>query len=117
MTHHSLVRHEPNLGFTIAAVTHQHMVEFKIYDLASLSQPYLYRCDRDSSPEFTESLDEAEIFVQGRVKWDGCSDWYFDEQDRAMIHGCSRSDIQRLGDVLSLCWDWTAELCPEWDPQ
>lgn len=60
----------------------------------------------------TENLEEAEIYLHGHVKWDGCSNWYFDAQDGCMLYGCSKSDIQRFGDIMAFCWDWTASILP-----
>lgn len=49
--------------------------------------------------------------IEGSVKWDGSSTWEFD-----LVGGCTRDDLLNIGKVLALCWDWTAELCPNWNP-
>lgn len=120
-----IVRHSPELEFTIVAKPNDYWVNYKIYDIAGWSEgetqgvydvPMWHKAGAISGMDTVETLDEAEPYLHGRVKWDGCSDWHFDEQDRLMLHGCSRANVQRFGDVMALCWDWTAELCPHWNP-
>lgn len=106
-------RDELDLRFTIIAEPDTHCVDYKIYDIVS-SDPICWQAKDSNGFELVDSLDAAEVYLHGGVKWDGCSNWHFDEQDRVMLHGCSRSDVQRFGNVMALCWEWTAELCPEW---
>ena len=111
-----LVRHCRELGFTICADVYDYHVAYAIYDLLSTEGELLWpRRGSAFHPDPVTSLEESEPYCHGEVKWDGCSNWAFDEQDRCMLHGCSREDIQRFGDVLALCWDWTSEILPKWD--
>ena len=64
--------------------------------------------------EFTEDIKEADTYISGEVKWDGCSNWDFDVAKDIMLHGCSKKDLTRIGEVMGICWDWTAELCEHW---
>ena len=57
---------------------------------------------------------EAQPYLHGDVKWDGCSNWDIDELNRCMIHGCSREDLLAIGEVMAKCWDWTSEILPAW---
>jgi hypothetical protein len=108
------IRHEMDLGFTIVADPKEHRVDYAIYDMAAVD-PLLWPCVGGiTGSDMTGNLEDAEVYLHGEVKWDGCSNWHFDEQDRVMLHGCSKSDVQRFGDVMALCWEWTAELCPGW---
>jgi len=111
------IRHFHELRFTVLATDYEHYVEFIVYDIQSYqdddqSKPHWPRQGADTSPDSVDNLGEAEIYLHGSIKWDGCSNWYFDEQDRNMLHGCSRQEIQRFGDVMGACWDWAAELMP-----
>ena len=109
------IRHEIELGFTIVADPKEHHVDYTIYDMAAFEPVLTWpRIGGSDSFDMTDSLEDAEVYLHGFVKWDGCSNWHFDEQDRVMLHGCSKSDVQRFGDVMALCWEWTAELCPAW---
>ena len=120
------IRHSEPLGFTIVAEPHEYYVEYTIYDIEGWSEgnvagvydvPNWHRAGADTHPDFVKTLEEAEPYLHGSVKWDGCSNWHFDEQERVMLHGCSRADVLRFGEVMAMCWDWTAELCPHWDAQ
>lgn len=118
-----IVRHFEDLRFTVVAKVHSQRVEYAIYDIegweegetpGKYDQPLWHKADSASSPNPVETLEESEVFLHGWVKWDGCSDWYFDNQEQGYMHGCCRKDVQRFGDIMGACWDWTAELCPKW---
>jgi hypothetical protein len=110
MTH---IKQFKNLDFVAIAEPGEYGVDYKVYDVVTWTdEDALYRKD----DEFIGDIGDADLYLSGCVKWDGCSNWYFDEQDRVMLHGCSREDLTRLGEVMAQCWDWTAELCPNWMP-
>jgi hypothetical protein len=118
------VMHSRDLGFTIVAVAHRHRVDFTIYDVEGWAEgetkgeydrPVWHRAGAHSHPDAVDTLEEAEPYLHGEVTWDGCSNWHFDEQDRVMLHGCCKADVQRFGDVMALCWDLAAEMCPAWN--
>lgn len=117
------IRNVPELSFTIVAEPHDYYVTYTIYDIQGFEEgetkdvfdkPLWPRAGAMSSPDPVDTLEESEPYLHGDVKWDGCSNWEFDEQERVMLHGCSRSDVQRFGDVMAMCWDWTKEICPRW---
>lgn len=106
-------RHFEELGFTVIAKPFSHHVEYKVFQIQGIGiNPSTYYYN-DSEDNPTESIEQAEVFAHGSVKWDGCSNWHFDEQDRVMIHGCCKEHLINLGLILSACWDWTADLIPE----
>ncbi len=112
-----------DLNFTIVAKPDTHHVDYAIYQIAGIDVTVVngklqngevsYE-SKDNNNEHTYSTEAARVFLHGSVKWDGCSNWHFDEQDECMIHGCSRSDLSRIGKVMALCWDLTEQLCPNW---
>lgn len=119
----ALVWHVPELNFTVVADVYEYHVDFTIYDIAAWVQST--KVGEFDTPEWPErgtafggqtvaELEKAEVYLHGSVKWDGCSNWHFDEQDRAMLHGCHRKDLTRYGEILAACWDWTAETLPSW---
>jgi hypothetical protein len=108
-----------DLGFTVVAVADNYRVDYVIYDIEGEDTEgtvLWHRKGSDSHPDWVETIEEAEPYLHGTVKWDGCSDWSFDEQDRVMLHGCCRADVSRFGEAMARCWDWTKELCPHWNP-
>lgn len=104
------------LMFTVVATPYEHRVEFLIYDIMGIREDgkVLWKRKDSQFGDPVESLADAEIYIYGSVKWDGCSNWHFEEQERVMLHGCSRKDIERYGIVLATCWDIAGGLCPAW---
>lgn len=117
------IMHSIDLGFTIVAEAHEYRVDFTIYDIEGFAvgdaqsedRPLWHKAGSTSHFDVVYSVEEAEPYMHGEVKWDGCSNWYFDEQNRVMLHGCCKADVQRFGDVMALCWDLAAEMCPAWN--
>jgi hypothetical protein len=108
-----------DLQFYVVATPHSHYVDYAIYDIEgeySDETPLFHKKGSITSPDPVEEIENAEPYLHGSVKWDGCSDWHFDAQEGVMLHGCSRNDISRFGEVMARCWDWTQDLCENWDP-
>ncbi len=105
----------PDVDFLATVTVYDYYVEFVLYDIVSRNGnvPLLRRSG--TNYEETEKPEEADVYLHGSVKWDGCSNWHFDEQDRVMLHGCSRGCIKRFGDAMAACWDMASVLCPNFD--
>ena len=116
------IRHFRDIEFTVRAAVHDGYVEYQVYEINGYagidenSIPYWPRTGFKSGHDLTDKLDEAELYLHGSVKWDGCSNWSFDEQDRGvMLHGCSRRRLLAHGEIMARCWDWTRTLLPDFD--
>lgn len=118
------IKHIESLDFTVVADVGDSLVSFDIYDIEGWGEgecpgvfdiPLWHKEGAKHYPDSVLDLDVAERYLHGSVKWDGCSDWHFDEQDRNMLHSCSLHGLQRLGDVMTFCWKWTSELLPNFD--
>jgi hypothetical protein len=102
----------PDLHYTVVATPYSHYVEYKMYKVSGFGMDGtpVY------GPKFLEDINEAKLFMHGSVKWDGCSNWWFEDMGRnSYIHSCSKEDLLDIGKIMAECWDWTATLCPEWD--
>lgn len=112
------MRNFHDIGKTaVVAEVGSHWVEFKVYTSFEALEPtptQYQRAGATSSPDPVDSIDDAEVYMHGSVKWDGCSNWYIDEQDRVMLHGCSRGDLLNTGEVMARCWDWAGEILDTW---
>lgn len=98
----------PEVDFTIVANVYEYRVEFQVYDMEGVAadgSPLWHRAGSGTHPDPVGTLEEAEVYLHGQVKWDGCSDWHFDEQDRVMLHACDKHGLERFGKVLAMCWD------------
>lgn len=102
-----------DIGFVaIATKIEPHFVEFEIYRIWGIDADGEILYISDCSP--VSNIAEAEIYLDGNVKWDGCSNWHIQESERCCVHGCSREHLTAVGEVMARCWDWTAELCVNW---
>lgn len=77
-----------DIGFSVVMEgdVDSHYVDFKVYELDSEKGAGGEDCD--------------EVFLSGSVKWDGCSNFKFDEQDRCMLHCCTRQHMANIGILL-----------------
>jgi hypothetical protein len=109
----SLIQTFAALGYTVKATLHDYRVEYVIYEIAATDGDGMRPMYQNEKEEYVYSIDEAEVFAHGHVKWDGCSNWMFDDCTKnMMIHGCCREDIENIGKILAECWDWTERLLP-----
>jgi hypothetical protein len=96
-------------AFVILAKPDEYVVEFKAYQVTGVD-------GNGGAPLFgdmsnaTTNLSEAPVFIHGSVKWDGCSNWHFDEQDKAMLHFCGPEDAAEVGQLLARMYEIAREL-------
>ena len=101
----------PDLWYTFVVYVHDYNCEFLIYEINSQDDENYYwlKDGAMSSMEETVSLINAEIYCDGWVKWDGCSDWSFGD-----YHFCSKEQAMRVGIIMGIAYDLTKEHCPNW---
>ena len=89
-------------------------IEYAVYQITgfSLDEKKAVAGSGDKSL-YEPDLNKAHPLLHGFVVRDGCSDWSF---GKSILHFCDREGLIALGEIMAICWDWTAELCPEWDP-
>lgn len=119
------IKHFFDLEFTVVAVPHEFYVEYKIYEIVATEHgsvnpdgseiPLWQMKDTDVRPVPVDKLEEAEVFLEGSVKWDGCSNWKLSAlQQGIALHACDRKGLVRVGEIMARCWDWTEGICPKW---
>ncbi|CAB3754323.1 hypothetical protein LMG29542_02315 [Paraburkholderia humisilvae] len=88
------VKHFQDLAFTVVAEVYRGYVNFTLYNIQGWAEgdttgifdvPKWCPADTGTSCVEPTQLQDAEIYLHGSVKWDGCSNWHFDEQDRVML--------------------------------
>lgn len=101
------------LGYSVLMERIENRCEFKIY---AINHTDHYDGDDDNKIElfyekkdasgnnYTTKLEEAVVFIEGTVKWDGCSNWAVDN-DGVMIHGCTREHLVNVGEIMARCYD------------
>lgn len=53
------------------------------------------------SGEYVDTLDQAEVFIEGWLKWDGCTE--FEIKDSA--HFCGRKDAHKMTRIIDAIYD------------
>lgn len=97
----------PNLDYTILVDYKDYHIEFTIvaiqgYDLDGDKPWYGEHCD-------IKDPNLAPKFLHGHIKWDGCSNWYFDEQEEGMLHFCGRKYATDIGVLMGKMYDIAKE--------
>lgn len=109
-----------DLGYTAVAEVHDYSVAYKLYEISGEYEDGTVCWPREGSTSNMDAVDDlgaAEVYFSGSVKWDGCSDWWFDEQERGvMLHACNKYNLLAIGEAMGRCWEWTLELLPKADP-
>jgi hypothetical protein len=104
----------PELPYAAIAQNHEHHVEFRVYSVVQMVEPWqgpgFQRKDSDVSMDTVQHVEDAEVYIHGSVKWDGCSNWHFDEQDRVMLHFCGEDHATEIGELFKRLYAWAREL-------
>lgn len=116
------IKHFLDFGYTVAAIADEYHVDYMVYQIlwteerkSGVETPAWPTVGATSNGDGVYKLEEAQPFLHGSVRFDHCSNWWFDEQDRGtMLHGCNRHDIENIGKIMAACWDWTEELLSKW---
>lgn len=65
--------------------------------------------------ELSRDIEDAEIFLSGFIKWDGCSNMKFDAQEKAYLLFCGRKGAKDIGKLMEKLYDLAAEMMPEYE--
>lgn len=118
MIQNPLIEHWEKLGFT-AVISWEGespaAIDFKLYKITDIwnGNPVWERLDKDCYN--TNKLEEARVYLDGFIKWDGCSNWRFVQQTNVMLHFCSLKEMQNISDVFTRCWTMTEDLLPRFE--
>lgn len=77
--------------------------------------PWYPRAGATAGHDQVEKPELAQVYLSGHIKWDGCANLRFDEQDRVMLHFCGRRDAEKVGKLLGRLYDNAADLITRWD--
>lgn len=101
-------------GITVQYEPQGHFVEFTAYEVLGVGEDdsqWYWRKGAVSSTDDTSNLSEAEPYIKGSVKWDGCS--HFNFGDEGYLHLCGRDDIDKLANALSVIYERCGALMKE----
>jgi hypothetical protein len=110
------IEHYPRLGYAVIFTRGEAWIDFKAVTCyppnTGLGDVRQYQEDGATcSPKPVPDINAAEVFAHGSVKWDGCSNFTFD--DNGTMHQCSRSGLVNIGLMLGYVHDAAGEMMAE----
>jgi hypothetical protein len=93
-----------SVEFFAAEITGLGTTDGKTYNV-----PSYWRNGASSSSEDTEDFTEAERYVAGFVKWDGCSHYNFGDEN-GYLNLCGPEHIRKLSNAISVIFERCGEL-------
>ncbi len=61
-----------------------------------------------SSPDYEPDLQKAEMYLEGSIRFDGCSNLRFLRE--GYLHFCGKADAIRIGDIMKQLYTMAAEM-------
>jgi hypothetical protein len=113
-----------NIGdFCIVATPGAAYCEFVCYECTGLDKgasgefdiPIYERQGTNHHPDPVTDIAEAQVFLKGSIKWDGCAN--LDCFDDGYIHLCGRRDAAQIGKLINQLYDLAAKLIPDWNEE
>lgn len=100
-------------NYGISTSLNTHSIDFIIKKIigehisggSDLPGAWLYE---DKNCNTTTDFNEAESFLTGNIKWDGCSNWNFHTDD-CMKHFCGRKDAVSIGELMNHLYQIASE--------
>ena len=118
MIKNPIIEHWEDLGFT-AIISWEGdnpaAIDFKLCKIMGTSNGNPIWSHKDDVFHTTDNLENAHVYLEGFIKWDGCSDWRFLEQEIIMLHFCSLKEMQNIGHVFTRCWTMAEDLLPRFE--
>jgi len=116
LTEDCLVDVAGGFGFRVVFSYLEHWTDLKVYKITSRDTDGLLSFDRKNArslPDPVESIDEAEVYLEGYIKWDGCS-----ELDQGRPHWCGPFDYKQHIALLEHLYRRSQELMTRgnWEP-
>jgi hypothetical protein len=113
---------ETDKNFTIrySFEAEPYSVDFEVFEITGhvegssgeFDVPIYERKGATSSNDDTDTIDEAQTLIHGKVKWDGCSHYYFGDEE-GYIHLCGKLNIQQIAEVLQRVYFKCGEIMGE----
>jgi len=80
------------------------------------ARPYVFlRKGATVSSDVVDVVADADRWLHGNIKWDGCSNLHIDAQDESMLHFCNPRDAADVGKLLAALYDIAREILPNPD--
>lgn len=96
--------HWDDLGYSATIEPGQYSAEFKVYIISGWSTKESIRYYGDIHQD-KRDIESAPVYMSGHIKWDGCSNVQFDEQEKCMLHFCGRKDAMKVGELFNRLYE------------
>ena len=123
-----------DIGFYVMAEAQEHWVDLTVYEFSICRSPddpewdgvsaitpgkpplgfVFLKKDADSGTDSVETVEEAQVYLSGSIKWDGCSNLHFGEQKRCSLHFCGKQEAMNVGVLMGRLYDLAAKIIPAW---
>lgn len=84
-------------------------------DQTGLDPGPLYVRNVDGSNEMTRDPADADVFLEGDIKWDGCSNWDFPGVADCMLHFCDLKQASGIGRLMQRMYEIASMRIPSFD--
>lgn len=96
-----------------------HRIEFKVFEFQSFTGPngagIQFPAIGDKYGDYTEDIFNAQPYFEGTIKWDGCSNVIYSDQNNCMLHYCGVEDAERSWLMFQTLYKYAADNIPTWD--
>jgi hypothetical protein len=105
-----------DLGYVVLYGVERHYITFMVFEILSLEPKILLHAKHeDSRPNPVETFEDAEVFLAGRIKWDGCADLNWAPDDDGYHHYCSRKQATEIGTLLHRIYELASDAMPNYE--
>lgn len=107
-----MIESYPELLLTVIYSYSEHWTDFRAYEIIYTEDTgkHFYEIKGSTgSGDETSDIKEAQTYIKGVVKWDGCCHYYFGDED-GYIHLCGGGNIKNLMEVVKKIYNRSGEL-------
>ncbi len=79
---------------------HMEFAAFEIIGKYEDGKPLFHKLNYENGGDMVESASEAQPYFSGSIKWDGCANVQFDEQENCMLHFCGQKDALKIAGLI-----------------
>lgn len=104
------ITHWDDIGMSAVTCSDEYEMSFKLHTHMSqdiwqsgkkiADRDFLRKNGNGNSFDTVIDINDAEVFMSGYIKWDGCANLRFDEQDRGLIHICGEENFEDIAEAV-----------------
>lgn len=100
------VVHADEHWFTISHwLCNEYVMGFECYKIVGFGEDNERWYEGLEDSDNTTDIDKAQKYLSGEIKWDGCSNMKFDEQEKCMLHFCGTHRLKQLSGLFKTLYE------------